>query len=286
MFCCIMVLLKGRVLYMTEIFDFIVIGAGPAGLSAAINARIRGKSVLLISGDYRQSGLYKAPVIDNYLGLESISGADFLKRCLEQAKNHGIEPVPGKVLSVMPFGGQFLVGYDSSFATGRCVILATGVVRTNLFPGEAEFLGRGLSYCATCDGMLYRGKSVCVIGLYDGAEKEAAYLEEIGCSVRYIPRRDAVQVKILGEENVSGLEVSGKQFACSGVFILRSSISPVTFLPDLRLEDGHIKVDKNMQTSVPGIFAAGDCVGKPYQINKAAGDGQKAALLAAELWLK
>jgi len=266
--------------------DVAVIGAGPAGLSAAINARARGKSVLVVGNPMEENPLFKAPVVDNYPGLPGVSGAELLRRLTDHARESGAELRHGRVLNATPMGNRFFISIGSAIEEAGALIIAIGAQRGVKLPGEEALLGKGVSYCATCDGMLYRGKSVCVIGLYDGAEKEAAYLEEIGCNVRYIPRRDAVQVKILGEENVSALEVSGKQYACSGVFILRSSISPVTFLPDLQLEDGHIKVDKNMQTSVPGIFAAGDCVGKPYQINKAAGDGQKAALLAAELWLK
>lgn len=265
--------------------DMIVIGAGPAGIAAAVNARIRNKTVMLISGDFHDTGLYKSQSVGNYLGLGDLSGADLLELFLAHAKKHGVEPEEGRVLSVMPIGDQFMVSYGSHAVSARCVIIATGVVRKNLFPGEEEFLGRGVSYCATCDGMLYRGKRVFVIGLSSVASAEADYLRSIGCNVEFIEKKDAKNIKIIGKEIVSGIEINDQLSPCEGVFILRNGISPATFMPELVLENGHIKINENMQTSVPGVFAAGDCVGAPYQINKAAGEGQKAALNAVEHWL-
>lgn len=270
---------------MTETLDMIIIGAGPAGLSAAVNARIRGKNILLISGDHRATGLHKAQEIGNYLGFEGLSGATLLDRFLKHARHLGVEPVSSRVLSILPLDGQFMVSYESQVSSARCIILATGVVRKDTFPGEAEFLGRGVSYCATCDGMLYRGKTVCVLGLNQEAEKEAAYLREIGCQVLYFSKKEAVKVKIRGENTVEALEVNGQFYPCAGVFVLRNSVSPATFLPNLAMKDGHIQVNDRLETSIPGIYAAGDCIGGPYQINKAAGEGQKAALNAVEDYL-
>ena len=266
--------------------DMLIIGAGPAGLAAAVNARIRGKSVLLISGAPENSGLYRAQAVGNYLGFGDLSGTEILDRFLAHAAHLGVQPVTGRVLNLMPMGDQFWVSYDKQVASARCVILATGVVQTKTFPGEAQLLGRGVSYCATCDGMLYRGKDVCVAGLNRDAEKEADYLREIGCKVHFFAPGKLRNVRILGEKNVEALEVDGIRYSCDGVFILRSSISPVSFLPGLALENGHIRVDRLLQSSIPGVFAAGDCTGGPYQINKAAGEGQAAALNAVEHWLQ
>ena len=271
---------------MSEIFDMVIVGAGPAGLSAAINARIREKSILLISGNAENTGLYKAQAVENYLGLDGISGKALLERFRAHARRLGVEPVHGRVLNILPLEGQFMVSYDSQIATARCIILAGGVVHTAQFPGEAQFLGRGVSYCATCDGMLYRGKNVCVLGLNKEAAAEADYLEEIGCKVRYFSKENTKNVKILGQSTVEAVEVAGVSYPCSGVFILRDSISPSSFLPSLTLEEGHIQVDTRLQTSIPGVYAAGDCIGGPYQVNKAAGEGQKAALNAISDWLQ
>ena len=170
---------------------------------------------------------------------------------------------------------------------GSSLILAPGVVRQAKYPGEMEYLGRGVSYCATCDGMLYRGRPVVVAGRSKEAPREAAYLKELGCQVVYVaPRRpeqldpaipfvQANRLEVEGEQTVTGLRADGALLPCSGIFILREAVAPTDLLPGLETENGAIRVDRRM-------FAAGDCTGEPLQVSKAVGEGLTAALSAAE----
>ena len=275
-------------------YDIAVIGSGPAGLSAAVQARARNRSVLVVGGDDRDNPLYKTPRIDNYLGFPQVSGKELLERFRAHADDMGVTRKEGRVLNIMPMGDTFYLSIGSEMEQARAIILATGVVWANKYPGEAEYLGRGVSYCATCDGMLYRGKEVIVVGKAADAPQEANYLQELGCKVTYvsdkapdglrpdIPFVKAPKVEITGEGKVEALRAGSTTIPCEGVFILRPSVAPADLLPGLALDNGYIQVDRNMTTSVPGVFAAGDCAGLPLQVSKAVGEGLVAGLRAAE----
>ena len=165
---------------------------------------------------------------------------------------------------------------------GRAVILAPGLARSKPYPGEEEFLGRGVSYCATCDGMLYRGRRVAVVGLSAEAPEEAAYLRSIGCEVEYFDAGRAKRYEITGAERVTALRADGGEFPVEGVFIFRSGLAPDSLLPGLEVEGGHIVTRAGMATNIPGVFAAGDVAGAPYQAAKAAGEGCVAGLAACK----
>ena len=274
-------------------YDLLILGAGPAGLAAAIGARGRGKTVLVVGNRWQDSPLARAERIDNYLGLPGLSGTELLARFHDHAAGAGVEFLTGKALSVMAWEGfQMTVGSD--VCAGGALILAPGVVRQSKYPGEAEYLGRGVSYCATCDGMLFRNRPVAVVGRSGGAPGEANYLQSIGCQVVYvspqppegldpaIPYVKASRLAVRGEQTVTGLEADGSLIPCAGVFILRSAVAPADLLPGLATERGVIKVDRQMRTSLPGVFAAGDCTGGPLQVAKAVGEGHVAALSACE----
>lgn len=275
-------------------YDIIVIGAGPAGLSAAVQARARGKTVLVVAGSDKDNALYKAQRIDNYLGLPGLTGAEMLARFSDHARENGVERRMGRVLSIMPVKDRFYVSIDADMEEAGAVILALGVSRGKKYPGEAEFLGRGVSYCATCDGALYRGKPVAVVGRSGDAPREAAYLKSLGCQVVYVaPKRptalepdipflQANRLEIAGAQTVTTLVADGAPIPCSGVFILRDAVAPTDLLPQLETLGGSIRVDRSMATSIPGVFAAGDCTGGPLQVSKAVGEGLIAALSAAE----
>ena len=145
--------------------DIVIIGGGPAGISAALTAMHRGKSALIVSSAPEDSALWKAEHVDNYPGFHNATGAELLKALTEHARASGAGIVRGHALSVLPMGESFGVSVGADFVEGRAVIIACGLSRAKPFPGEAEFLGRGVSYCATCDGMLYRGRRVAVVGL-------------------------------------------------------------------------------------------------------------------------
>ena len=274
--------------------DIIVIGGGPAGLSAAINARARGKSVLVVGNPISENPLYKAPVMDNYPGLPNISGADYLHKLEEHAKESGAQFRSGRVLTIAPMGERFFVSIGSDFEETRAVILAIGAQRGMKFPGEEEFLGRGVSWCATCDGMLYRGKDVVVVGLSHDAPAEANFLQEIGCKVTYVSRKEPEglhpdipvvlgrNLTIEGDSTVTAVRVDETAVPCQGAFILRSAMAPKDLLPSLTLESGYIPVDRSMATNIPGVFACGDCTGLPLQAAKAVGEGLIAGQSAAE----
>ena len=275
-------------------YDIAVIGGGPAGLSAAVNARARNKSVLVVTNDYRESPLYKAEWVDNYLGMPGRTGPELLEAYHSHAEAMGTVFRAGRALNIMPMEGTNYIGIGSDMEEARAVILATGVSRGRKYPGEAEFLGRGVSYCATCDGMLYRNRPVAVVGLAPDAPEEANFLHGLGCRVTYvsprppagldpaIPYVKAARMEITGGSAVAALQADVREIPCDGVFLLRHAVAPTDLLPGLTLEGGYVAVDRDMQTNLPGIFACGDCTGEPLQLSKAAGEGLVAGQKAAE----
>ena len=279
---------------MDEIFDVLIIGSGPAGVSAALTARQRGKSALIISTSMEDSPLYRAELVDNYPGFPAATGAQLVEAFTRHAEASGVKFARGRALAAADMGGVFGVSVGSDFVQGRSLVIAGGLTRAKPYPGEAEYLGRGVSYCATCDGMLYRGRPVVVAGRSKEAPREAAYLKELGCQVVYVaPRRpeqldpaipfvQANRLEVEGEQTVTGLRADGALLPCSGIFILREAVAPTDLLPGLETENGAIRVDRRMATSIPGVFAAGDCTGEPLQVSKAVGEGLTAALSAAE----
>ncbi len=266
-------------------YDVIVVGGGPAGLSAAQNVRARGRTVLVVSNPLEENPLWRAERVDNYLGLPGVSGARLLTAFRRHAEAAGAEFQEGKALSALRSGEEWYVGVGNSMAQARAVVLAAGAARGKKFPGEAELLGRGVSYCATCDGMLYRGRRVAVLGWTPSAKKEAEFLESIGCEVLYFdkPRNCAV----LGGEKVEAVRCGGVTEAVEGVFLLRPAMAPGDLFHGLAAEGGFVAVDRELRTNLPGVFAAGDCTGGPLQVSKAVGEGlvagQKAAAFAAAL---
>nr|WP_325213137.1 NAD(P)/FAD-dependent oxidoreductase [uncultured Oscillibacter sp.] len=266
-------------------YDVIVVGGGPAGLSAAQNVRARGRTALVVSNPLEENPLWKAKEVDNYLGLPRVTGSELLTAFRRHAEDAGAEFLEGRALSALRSGEDWFVSVENAMVQGKAVVLAAGVVRGKKIPGEAELLGRGVSYCATCDGMLYRGKKVAVLGWTPSAKKEAAFLEGIGCEVSYFDRpRDC---SIQGTEKVEAVICGGAAEAVEGVFLLRPAMAPGDLFPGLAAEGGFVTADRDMATNLPGVFAAGDCTGGPLQVSKAVGEGlvagQKAAAFAAAL---
>ena len=274
--------------------DMIVLGCGPAGLSAAVAARSRNKSVLVIGNPIEDSPLARAERVDNYLGLPGMTGLALLQTMKKHAEDMGAQFVTGRVVSLMAWNGIFALTVGSDVYQGRALVLAPGVVRAAKYPGEDTLLGRGVSYCATCDGMLYRGREVMVVGRTKDAPEEANFLHSIGCRVSYVSKErpeglhedisclSGTKLEVMGEERVTGLRIDGVEYPCDGLFILRQAVAPSDLLPGLVVEDGSIVVDRAMQTNLEGVFAAGDCTGKPWQVSKAVGEGLVAGEMVAE----
>ena len=276
-------------------YDILVLGGGPAGLSAAIAARSRGKSALVLTNPPQDSPLARAERIDNYAGLPGLTGGELIRTMEEHAARMGVEQATGRVNALMAWNGVFSLTAGPQVYEGGALVLAPGVVRAAKFPGEEALLGRGVSYCATCDGMLYRGRRVMVVGRTKDAPEEANFLRQIGCQVTYvasagepqglaedIPVLRGNRLEIRGESTVTALAVDGEEHPCDGVFILRQAVAPADLLPGLAVQDGAIQVDRRMATNLEGVFAAGDCTGRPYQVAKAVGEGLVAGESAAE----
>ena len=273
------------------VYDIIVLGSGPAGMAAAVAARGRDKSVLVIGNPWQDSPLAKAERVDNYPGLPGRTGLELLEEFYRHAQALNVEFVVGKALSLLAWNG-FSLTVGSQVYQGKALILAPGVIRAAKYPGETEYLGRGVSYCATCDGMLYRNRPVTVVGLAPDSPQEANYLHSLGCQVVYVSPRQpqgldegipyvkAGKLAVRGEQAVTGLEADGALLPCAGVFILRRAVAPTDLLPTLETEEGVIKVDRRMATNILGVFAAGDCTGGPLQVSKTVGEGHVAALSA------
>ena len=169
-------------------YDVLVIGGGPAGMSAALNVRARGGRVLVVSNPLEENPLWRSKLVDNHLGMPGLSGKEMLTQFRRHAEAAGAEFREGKVLSTVQAGDDWYVSIGSDMEHAKALVLAAGVARGGKFPGEEALLGRGVSYCATCDGMLYRGKPVAVLGYSDTARREAEYLTGIGCFVTYFDR--------------------------------------------------------------------------------------------------
>ena len=276
---------------MNNIFDCAVIGAGPAGLSAALNLHQRGKNPCILGN--ASSLLAKAEQVDNYLGLPGISGQEMMETFEKHVRQRGLAPQIGKVINILPMQGSFMLNFNSQILQARSVILCAGIYRGAELPGEVEFLGRGVSYCATCDGMLYKGKSVVVWGLSENSVEEADFLASLGCQVTYVSAREpegshAFSFKkgrlraVEGDASrLLGVRLNEEFLPCDGLFILREGVSPAQLVPGIETKDGHVQVNRDMSTNIPGLFAAGDCTGGPYQVAKAVGEGLVAALSAA-----
>ena len=277
-----------------ERYDIAIIGTGPGGVSAAITARVRGKKLILFGSRHLSEKVEKAHSILNYPGLPNVSGAELARAYREQLDILGIPITEKQVTAVYAMGDYFAIQTPDDMIESTAVILAAGVVAAKSLPGENEFLGRGVSYCATCDAHFYRGKTVAVLGYSEQACREADFLAEtcervlyfpamphevrVGSNVEVIPEKPAA---ILGDLQARTLETkSGKRFDVDGIFVLRASVAPDKLVPGLGVDENHIRVDLQMRTNLPGCFACGDVTGPPYQYIKAAGQGNVAALSA------
>jgi thioredoxin reductase (NADPH) len=298
---------------MTQDYETIIIGGGPAGLSAGIYAaRARRRTVLLEKhGTGGQMALTWE--VENYPGVEKVSGYELGQRMERQARSFGLEIRSADVTGIAAGGGLHRVSTSEGELTGRALVIASGARSNRLgVPGEAELTGRGVSYCATCDGAFYQGVPVAVVGGGDTALEEALFLTRYASRVFLVHRRsefracrllqeriaaepkiepvlDAVIEKVEGADAVTGLGVKNvktgvaSRIAVEGAFIFVGTTPNTDFLRGfLPLdEQGFIATTPNLETAVPGVFAAGDVRAKVLrQISTAVGDGALAATMA------
>ncbi len=277
---------------MSDVVDIIIIGAGPAGLSAAVNALARGKTVRIFSNG--ENYLSKAEQVDNYLGFYNVSGKELMDTFREHAQAMGIKTESGKVVNILPLGDTFMVNINGEIAETKKVILAMGISKIKELPGESKLLGSGISYCATCDGMLYRGKNAIVWDQSKDAWEEANFLQSIGVNVTFVSKKprpenlgddikyinDTVK-EVIGENTVESVKTGNEIINIDAVFMLRDAVAPTALVDGLELDGNFISVNKNMETNIPGLYAAGDITGKPLQLSKAVSEGLIAAQHAA-----
>jgi len=282
------------------LYDLIVVGKGPAGLSAAIYAVRAGLSVLVIGRD--AGALATADLIENYLGFpEPIHAAKLMADSEAQARRLGVEILTEEVTGLL-----FLENYGVQTTTreleAKSLVIATGMPRKKAtVPGLSEFEGRGVSYCATCDGFFYRGKRVAVIGNGDYAFKEASELKPFASHITLLTNGrpydatfsdDAITVDLRKIAKVTGDEIKVRQiemmdgsvFEVDGVFVAEGTASALDLAQKLGLaNDGKVITvnNRDQETNLPGVFAAGDCTGGMLQIAVAVGDGARAGMAAA-----
>lgn len=281
---------------MIIIFDVAVIGGGPAALSAALNLKIRNKNFILLAGNEKETGLMKAPRVENYLGLNGKSGKELLDLFVSHIKDMDVKISNEMAYNILNMGDYYSINAGNNFYDAKTILLATGRAKDNLLEGEGEYLGRGVGYCATCDGPLYKNKSVVIISENEDGEEEARFLSEICSNVYYLPlyNVDADKIEdislingkplaILGDGNrATSFKTTEDIINVDGIFIIRNVLPVNQLIDGLYLEDGSIKVNRDMSTNLSGVFACGDCTGKPYQISKAVGEGNIAALSAVK----
>lgn len=298
----------------TEKFDYVIIGAGCAGLASAQYAARGGLSVLVLDLAGAGGQMLQIADLENYPGVfPAVDGATYMMTMQKQAESFGAKIVQAQVLSIDKTGGSFLVKTKKASYEATCLCIATGAIHRNLeVPGEKELSGRGVSYCATCDGPFFRNKKIVVVGGGDSACSEAIYLSTISGDVSIIHRRDkfraqqavidkmfeagikpvydSVVKSINGQGRVQSVTIenvkTGEQSVLStdAVFIFTGML-PQTDLVEMLPKDpsGYILTDENMETSVPGLFAAGDVRSKPFrQVVTAVSDGAIAAHVASE----
>lgn len=275
-------------------YDIAIVGTGPGGLEAAITAKIRNKDIILFGNKDLSLKIKKATEIKNYLGFPDITGEKLAKAYTEHLDKMDIGINHSRINAIYAMGDYFALQSADEIFEAKSVIISTGVVTGKTLPGENENLGRGVSYCATCDAALYKDKEAIVIGYSPKEEEEVIFLAEKAKKVTYIALYKNVPFLADNIEIVEGelpkeihkagalmkLVTNKGEYEADGIFILRDVVSPDKLVPGLEIKEGHIAVDRGMHTNIKGVFACGDVTGKPYQYIKAAGEGNVAALSA------
>ncbi len=270
--------------------DCLIVGSGPAGISAALTLQANGKTFKIFGSKSLSTKITKAEKIHNYPALTDVSGEAFAAALKSQLDAAGIEIVEERVGGVYAMKDKFILSAGQNSYEGKTVILATGVESAAAIDGEEEFLGRGVSYCATCDGFLYKDKTLAIVCTSKQMEHEIEFLLKIAKKAYVVPLYRGAKIeaenaeiivkkpqKITGGLRVNAFHIDGKALEVDGVFLLKENVSPSALVGGLATKNGHVEVDRELKTNLKGLFAAGDCTGRPYQYAKAVGEGNVAA---------
>ncbi len=276
-------------------YDVIVVGSGPAGISAAVNVANRKRTVAVMAGQAPSGLIRKAHSVANYLGFAAASGEELAEAFRRHLAEFDVPLIEQKASKIVPDADGFAVFSEREMYHARAVVLATGVYREAEIEGEEELVGQGVCYCVTCDGRLFAGRRAAFISYAPEGEEEASALaEDYAVDVTYLPlykgdNRLPEGVRVLTGARPTRLAradggmvvtLPAEDLEVDAVFIYRNGVSPRTLLDGLDSDGRHVTVGRHMETAVPGVFAAGDCTGEPYQTAKAVGEGQVAALQA------
>lgn len=275
-------------------YDIAVIGGGPAGVSAAITASSKGRSVILFEAHGFSPRLRSVAKITDYMGIPDLSGTELMDIFVKHLKQMTVDIIEEKIISLREVGEGFILGTPHEEYSASAVVLATGISRSTLFPGEKEFLGRGVSYCAFVDGAKYKNKRVAAVATVPDAMEEIEYLADQCEHVFFFPRYQGfvppkkknisvvldTPTEITGTDKVTGIRAGEDFYSVQAAFVFRATDPLNSFLPGLEIRGRSIYVDDQAQTNIEGVFAGGDCTGQPWQVNRAAGQGQKAGLSA------
>ena len=292
-----------------ELFDSVIIGSGVAGMTAAIYLKRSNKKVLILERNAPGGQINRTSKIENYPGFSGIDGPTLAYQIYEQMMNLKVEYRYGNVLEIKDLGSKKIIKTDMEEIETKTVIIASGRIPKELgLPNEKELIGHGISYCASCDGPLYQGKVVAVVGGGNSALEEALYLADICKKVYIIHRRkefraeeeiqekvkkceniefiyDANVTKLVSDGHLTSILLKQNQeelkLDIDGLFVYIGYVPDTEFLKDssVLLENGYVVVDGSMKTNVSGIYACGDVIKKEYyQISTAVGEGATAAL--------
>lgn len=277
-------------------YDIAIIGTGPAGISAAITAKLRNKNIILFGNKDLSDKINKAHSIKNYTGLPNVTGEELATALKNHLNDLDIEITEKRVNAVYSMGEYFALQVGKEMIESKSLIIATGVTASKTLENEDEFLGRGVSYCATCDAHFCKGKDVAVIAYTKEAEEDALFLSEVCSSIKYFPLYDISNeifdkygniqiikdkpIGFAGNMKAEKIICENSSYDAFSTFVVRNNISADKLVPGLKTDGTHIIVDLQMETNIKGIFACGDIAGKPYQYIKSAGQGNIAALSA------
>ena len=277
-------------------YDIAIIGTGPAGISAAITAKLRNKNIVLFVNKDLSDKINKAHSIKNYTGLPNVTGEELATALKNHLNDLDIEITEKRVNAVYSMGEYFALQVGKEMIESKSLIIATGVTASKTLENEDEFLGRGVSYCATCDAHFCKGKDVAVIAYTKEAEEDALFLSEVCSSIKYFPLYDISNeifdkygniqiikdkpIGFAGNMKAEKIICENSSYDAFSTFVVRNNISADKLVPGLKTDGTHIIVDLQMETNIKGLFACGDIAGKPYQYIKSAGQGNVAALSA------